>query len=53
MPEWGTLGSVRGDASNGIPYRDGQTAVVVKAGDLSATSPMSLPSNQHTGGSGA
>jgi hypothetical protein len=31
----------------------GQTAVVVKAGDLSATSPMSLPSNQHTGGSGA
>jgi hypothetical protein len=31
----------------------GQTAVVVKAGNLSATSPMSLPSNQHTGGSGA
>ena len=23
MPELGTLGSVRGDASNGIPYRDG------------------------------
>jgi hypothetical protein len=23
VPEWGTLGSVRGDASNGIPYRDG------------------------------
>ena len=22
MPELGTLGSVRGDASNGIPYRD-------------------------------
>ena len=22
VPEWGTLGSVRGDASNGIPYRD-------------------------------
>ena len=25
MPEWGTLGSVRGDASNGIPYRDGKS----------------------------
>jgi len=22
MPEWGSSGSVRGDTSNGVPYRD-------------------------------
>jgi hypothetical protein len=26
VPELGTLGSVRGDTSNGVPYRDGRVA---------------------------
>ena len=34
MPELGTLGSVRGDASNGIPYRDGGSGCGSKWGGL-------------------
>jgi hypothetical protein len=29
MPELGTSGSVRGDASNGIPYRDKVAGIAV------------------------
>ena len=38
MPEWGTLGSVRGDASNGIPYRDGCSGCDSKWGRLDIVS---------------
>ena len=31
MPELGTLGSVRGDTSNGVPYRDDDQAATVEA----------------------
>ena len=49
MPEWGTLGSVRGDASNGIPYRDDAQAAEPPAyswfqdpGDTATNYPPSL-----------
>jgi hypothetical protein len=41
MPELGTSGSVRGDASNGIPYRDKAGKHV--APSLSVTSLQRLP----------
>jgi hypothetical protein len=45
MPELGTSGSVRGDASNGIPYRDkaGKRAAIL----LSVTSLLRLCLSRH------